>query len=57
MQERDRGGFNGWFDVNELMQICWLRFMEKILSNRYNVVLYALLDLEPMKRVECRSVM
>ena len=37
------------------MQIIWFRFIQEIVSNRYDFVLDALFHLEPMKRFECRS--
>ena len=44
--------FTSGFDI---MQIGWFRLMEKIVSNRYNFVSYALLPLQPVKQFECRS--
>ena len=43
------------FDADKIMHMGWLRFVEEIVSNRYDFVLYALFDLEPVKRFECRS--
>ena len=43
------------FDIDKITQIGWFRFMEEILSNKYDFVLYALFDLKPMKRFKCRS--
>ena len=47
--------FTSRFDIDKITQIGWFRFRKKIVSNRYDFVLYALLDLEPVKRFECRS--
>ena len=46
--------FNSRFDTDKITQIDWFRFMEEIMSNRYDFVLYALFDLELVKRFECR---
>ena len=43
------------FDVNEIMQVGWFRFMQEIVRNGNNFLLYALFDLELMKSFECRS--
>ena len=41
------------FDIDKITKISWLRFMEEIVSNRYYFVLYALFDIESVKRFEC----
>ena len=43
--------FTSRFDIDKITQIGWLRFVEKIVR-RYHFVLYALFDLESMKRFE-----
>ena len=48
-------GFNSRFDIDEITQIGWFRFMEESVSNIYDFVLYVLFDLEPVKRFVCRS--
>ena len=47
--------FTSKFDTDKITQIGWLSFVEEIMSNRYDFVLHALFDLEPVKRLECRS--
>ena len=44
--------FTSGFDIDEITQIGWFRFMEAIVSM---IVLYKLFDLEPAKPFECRS--
>ena len=41
--------------IDEITQIWWFRFMQEIVSNGYDFLLYALFDLEPVKRFECMS--
>ena len=38
--------FSRGFDVDEIMQIGWFRFMQEIVVNRNNIEYYALFDLE-----------
>ena len=45
--------FTSGFYVDETMQAFWFGFMEEIVHNGYNFELYALFDIEPMKRSEC----
>ena len=40
--------FSSEFDIDEMTPIGWLRFMEEIVSNRYDFVLHALFDLEAL---------
>ena len=47
--------FTSRFDTDKISQIGLLRFMEEFTSNRYDFILHALFDLEPLKRFECRS--
>ena len=42
-------------DVEKIMHQGWFKFMEEIVSNRYDFVLYVLFELELLKRFECRS--
>ena len=44
--------FTSEFDVDEITQIGCFRFMEKIMSNRYNFVLCALFNHETVKSCE-----
>ena len=57
MEGRNRGGrkseFYRRFDTDKISQIGWLRFLEEIMSKRYDLVLYALFDLQPVKRLDC----
>ena len=61
MEVRDGGDqrseFTSGFDIDEIMEIGWFRFMKEIVSNGYDFVLNALLNLESVKRFECRSDM
>ena len=41
--------FMSRFDIDEIMQIGWCRFMVGIVSNRYDFELYALFDIKHMK--------
>ena len=50
-----RANFASWFDTDKITQIGWTRFMEETVSNGYDFVLYALFDLEPVKRFDCAS--
>ena len=52
-----RASFASGFDIDEIMQIGLFRFMEEIVSNGYDFVLHALLNLESVKRFECSSDM
>ena len=47
--------FTSRYDSNKITQIGLIRFMEEIVSNRYDFVLYELFDPEPVERFECRS--
>ena len=61
MEGRDRRGqtseFTSRFDIDKITRIGWFRFMEEIVSNRYDLVLYDVFDREPVKRFECKSDM
>ena len=48
--------FSSMFDIDEIKQMSWFKYMEEIVSNRYDFV-YSLFYLEPMKQFECRSDM
>ena len=50
---RRRRFFTSRFDNNKITQIGLLRLVEKIMSTRYDFVLYAFCDPEPVKRCEC----
>ena len=43
--------FTSRFDTDKITQIDWLRFVEEIMSNRYDFVFYAFCDLEPAKHL------
>ena len=43
------------FDTDKIAQMGWLKFMEETTNNKYDFILYALFDLEPVERFECRS--
>ena len=47
--------FTSKFDIDKIRQIGRFRFMEEIVSNRYDFVLYVLFNPELVKRFECRS--
>ena len=47
--------FTSRFNIDNITQTGLLRLMEKIMSTRYDFVLYALFNLEPVKRFECNS--
>ena len=45
--------FTSGFDVDEIMQMGWFRFMEEIVSNRYEFVLYELFDFRDNMLIMC----
>ena len=43
------------FDIDEITQTGWFRFMEKIVNIGYEFVFYAFFNRKPMKRFKCGS--
>ena len=55
MEGGPEGEFIQWIDIDEIAQIGTFRFMEEIASHGYDFILYALFELDLMKRFECRN--
>ena len=48
-----RGTSSAWrFDIYEPAKVLWFGYMKKIMYNRDDLILNALFDFEPMKRLE-----
>ena len=57
MEGRERWSKERVFYTDKIMQIGNLKFVVEIMNNKYDLILCALFDLEPVKRFECRSDM